>query len=240
MYAKLSTIVVDDEIGALNTAEDMLRKYCPEIEISGLFDNPDDALLALSELKPSIVLLDYKMPEMNAFQFLKACPKRDWEVVIITGYGETAAASYDYDIAHFLVKPYSGGKLKEAIERCKKRLLNRAIVDERVLPINLRDKTIFMRYDEILYLKAEGAYTRIIGKNNRSAFVGKGIGKFAEELVKSDTPFFQIHEAYIVSRYFIHGITGSLVLLNQQDIELPLARRRKQDLWRWWNRDDLE
>lgn len=240
MYSKLSSIVVDDETGALDTAQNMLNKYCPELSIDGLFDNPEDALLALSELKPSIVLLDYQMPEMNAFQFLQACPQRQWEVIVITGYQETAAKFYDYDVAHFLVKPYSGEKLKEAVERCKRRLLNRSLVDERTLAANMRDKTLFFRYDEILYLKAEGAYTRIVAKNNRSAFVGKGVGKFAQELLHQDSPFFQIHEAYIVSRYAIRGITATSVLLNHGDQELPLARRRKSVFLRWWGSSDLD
>lgn len=112
-----SILVVDDDSDLRETLGELLTEegYEPR-----LFENGRTALESLRDgVRPSLILLDLMMPEMNGWQFreeqLKDEELRDIPVVVMTasrGFAKDAIPAQE-----ILYKPVGLGEIIEAVER---------------------------------------------------------------------------------------------------------------------------
>lgn len=84
-------------------------------------------------------------------------------------------------------------------------------------------------FNEIIYCKAEGNYTRIYFENT-SILVTKVLKHF-ESCLPSGA-FFRIHKSYLVNINFISCFKAFKLVLIKGDIEIPIARRRRSRLFK--------
>jgi two-component system LytT family response regulator len=115
---------VDDE----PLARAVVREYAaadPTIEIVAECANGFEAVKAVSELKPDLVLLDVQMPKLDGFEVLELLG-RDQPVVFITAYDQYALRAFEVHAIDYLLKPYSAERFQEAIGRARERLRLRA------------------------------------------------------------------------------------------------------------------
>jgi len=120
----LRIIVVDDE----PLARAVVREYAgadPSIEIVADCANGFEAVKAVSELKPDLVLLDVQMPKLDGFEVLELLG-RDQPVVFITAYDQYALRAFEVHAVDYLLKPYSVERFQEAIDRARERRRARA------------------------------------------------------------------------------------------------------------------
>jgi len=117
--AQQNTIFVidDDEIIRLS-CEQILRKSGYTVET---FGNGYEGIERLKEVKPPLLVVDIKMPELDGFEVIKRVRRIDPEVVIvvITGYAtiETAVDAMKMGAYDFLPKPFTPSELRLIIER---------------------------------------------------------------------------------------------------------------------------
>ncbi len=126
----LRIVVVDDEA----LARAVVREYAagdPEIEIVADCANGFEAVKAVAELTPDLVLLDVQMPKLDGFEVLELLG-RDQPVIFITAYDEYALRAFDVHAVDYLLKPFSVERFQEAIDRARERLRAKAAtpVDE--------------------------------------------------------------------------------------------------------------
>jgi two-component system, probable response regulator PhcQ len=119
-----SILVVDDE-------EQILRALKRSLTREGFkvypFGRPAEALAALKELKPDVVLSDHLMPEMTGLEFLKIVRNRapDSCRIMLTGHAEmqTAIDAINLgEIYRFLLKPWDDVELSVALSLGLERL----------------------------------------------------------------------------------------------------------------------
>jgi DNA-binding NtrC family response regulator len=83
------------------------------------FASGPDLIGSLGDLKPGIVLLDIRMPEMDGFQVMEALARKgvDWPVIVMTGHGEVQVAvrAMKLGAVDFLEKPFGEDILMEAL-----------------------------------------------------------------------------------------------------------------------------
>lgn len=109
-------LVVDDE----KPIREMLKKFLSKkgYEVFEA-DNADDALKAVREQSPSIVLLDIRMPKADGTDVLKKIKdvNKDIGVIMITAVSETAIAEKCMELGAFdyITKPISLEYLEECI-----------------------------------------------------------------------------------------------------------------------------
>ena len=120
MSEQLRIVVVDDE--ALSRA--VVREYAaadPSIEIVADCANGFEAVKAVAELKPDLVLLDVQMPKLDGFEVLEllGC---DQPVIFITAYDQYALKAFEVHAVDYLLKPFSAERFQEAINRARERL----------------------------------------------------------------------------------------------------------------------
>jgi two-component system, LytTR family, response regulator len=126
MNETLRIVVVDDE--ALSRA--VVREYAaadPSVEIVADCANGFEAVKAVSELKPDLVLLDVQMPKLDGFEVLELLG-RDQPVIFITAYDQYALKAFEVHAVDYLLKPFSAERFQEAINRARERLRAKEIV----------------------------------------------------------------------------------------------------------------
>src|SRR5882672_7581007 len=124
MTEPLRIVVVDDEA----LARAVVREYAaadPGVEIVADCANGFEAVKAVSELKPDLVLLDVQMPKLDGFEVLELLG-RDQPVVFITAYDQYALKAFEVHAVDYLLKPFSAERFQEAIDRARERLRAKA------------------------------------------------------------------------------------------------------------------
>ncbi|MEM6794403.1 MAG: LytTR family DNA-binding domain-containing protein [Acidobacteriota bacterium] len=118
----LRTVIVDDEAPARH----LLREYLEsveDLEIVAECANGFEAVKAVSELEPDVLLLDIQMPKLDGFEVLElvAGAGRAPAVIFISAYDRYAVRAFEIHAVDYLLKPYSRERLIEALERVRPR-----------------------------------------------------------------------------------------------------------------------
>jgi two-component system, LytTR family, response regulator len=116
----LRVAVVDDE----ELARAMAREYLStmtDVEIVAECANGFEAVKAVAEQHPDVLLLDVQMPKLDGFEVLELVG-RDVAVVFATAYDQYAIRAFEVHAVDYLLKPYSAERLSEAIERVRGRI----------------------------------------------------------------------------------------------------------------------
>ncbi len=87
--------------------------------------NGEEALKALDEMEPDVVLLDIKMPGMDGIEVLKNIKSKHpiVEVILLTGHGavDTAVDGLKSGAFDYLLKPADFGELVKKLDAARKR-----------------------------------------------------------------------------------------------------------------------
>ena len=120
---RLKLILVDDE----EPARALLREFLesrPDIEIVAECANGFEAVKAVADTDPDLLLLDIRMPKLNGFEVLELL-ERDIAVIFITAFDEHALKAFDVHAVDYLLKPFTRDRLDEALVRARERIGDR-------------------------------------------------------------------------------------------------------------------
>src|SRR5690349_13266139 len=117
----LRVVVVDDEMLARQVLKEHLLAL-RDLEIVAECANGFEAVKAITELQPDLVLLDIQMPKLDGFEVLELVG-RPVPVIFVTAYDEFAVRAFEIHAIDYLLKPFSAERINEAIDRARARLL---------------------------------------------------------------------------------------------------------------------
>lgn len=236
-------ILIDDEITCLETLELLVRRYCPDVEIAGQYNDPQKGLEAILEHNPQLLLLDIEMPQISGFDILEkirglAAPN----IIFTTAHNEYALKAFKYAAVDFLLKPVDALELRAAVERCKQQAAvqqNQILLDlllknhqnqateTPTLALPTHDGFIFINPDDILRCEADGGYTKFYLHGKETVLVSRTLGDYEDIL--SDHRCCRVHDKSIVNlRYvkkYLRGDGGQVVLVDNSVVDV--SRRRK-------------
>src|ERR1700739_4648513 len=101
----IKAIIVDDERKGAKTLEILIHKYCPQINILGLYESIAQAKIAINELKPELLFLDIEMPFGNGFELLEQTDSNAYEIIFTTAYNQYAINAIKAGALDYLLKP---------------------------------------------------------------------------------------------------------------------------------------
>src|SRR6478609_6469004 len=116
--------IVDDEA----LARSVLREYLaalPDVEVVAQCANGFEAVKAVSELTPDLLLLDVQMPKLDGFEVLDLVG-RDVAVVFTTAFDQYALRAFEVHAIDYLLKPFSEERFAEALSRARERVQAKA------------------------------------------------------------------------------------------------------------------
>jgi two-component system LytT family response regulator len=119
-------LLVDDEPAALERLTALLTQIT-DVEVVGTARNGREAAEAVDALKPDLVLLDIQMPERSGLDVAAGLPSEERpEIVFVTAFELYAADAFEVEAADYLLKPVRFDRLRQAIERARRRRALRA------------------------------------------------------------------------------------------------------------------
>jgi two-component system LytT family response regulator len=117
---RLTVAIVDDE----DLARAVLREYLAamaDVEIVAECSNGFEAVKAVAELHPDLLLLDVQMPKLDGFEVLELVG-RDVAVIFLTAYDQYALRAFEVHAVDYLLKPFSAERLAGALQRARERI----------------------------------------------------------------------------------------------------------------------
>lgn len=187
------------------------------------FPSAEALLFAWEENRDmDILLLDIEMGEMSGLELAKRLRQSGAgvQIIFLTGYMEYIAEGYDVEALHYLLKPVTGERLSQVLDRAVGRLRTR----ERMLRLELQDGVARLPLHEIRYLEVMRNYTTVHGREDYS--VKRSLNDLEGEL---DESFYRIHRSFIVNLRFVRRVTRTEVTLKDGAV-LPLSRGRYEGL----------
>lgn len=122
----MKVAIVDDE----ELARKLLREYLSayeDVEVVAECANGFEAVKAVTDLKPDLLLLDIQMPRLNGFEVLELVG-REVDVIFVTAYDQYALRAFDVHAVDYLLKPVSEDRLRESLQRARSRVAAKSAV----------------------------------------------------------------------------------------------------------------
>ncbi|PYR76278.1 MAG: DNA-binding response regulator [Acidobacteria bacterium] len=231
----LRIVIVDDE----PLARTVVREYAAAeagVDIVAECANGFEAVKAVTELKPDLVLLDVQMPKLDGFEVLELIGG-DVPVVFITAYDQYALRAFEVHAIDYLLKPFSAERFQQAIARARERRRATLPVDEivrearpRTGPVErvlIRDGTQVhvLPVDKIDYVEAQDDYVAFKSEG-KQYLKDQALG--AVEAALDASRFVRIHRSYIlnidrIARVELYAKDSRVAIL-RDGTKLPVSR----------------
>lgn len=255
---KLKLIIVDDEPAAREGLQTLLSTDA-EIEIKAICKNGLEAIEAIDEHQPDIVLLDIQMPEVSGFDVLRSITTPWPQIIFITAHDQYAIQAFSYHALDYLLKPFSDERFYQSLARAKEMARQRKTTDLSIKMLELlrvsnegeatllgsaktttalqklvvkdSGKVILIPWEEIAYIKADDYVVRIhyLGK----VTVVRESLKRLETILPPDR-FIRTHKSYIVNLTKIleieNDLGGGFCLKLIDKSEIPVSKHYKDAL----------
>jgi two-component system LytT family response regulator len=131
MARAIRTIIVDDEALSRRGLELRIAE-AQGFDIVAQCANGREALAAIAEHKPDLMLLDIQMPGLSGFDVLSQIPQESMPLVIfVTAFDQYAIRAFEARAIDYLLKPVETGRLMSALERFRERIDARSAESQR-------------------------------------------------------------------------------------------------------------
>jgi two-component system, LytTR family, response regulator AlgR len=154
----MRVLIVDDEPLARARLTALLGE-CEDVEVVGSVGDGEEALTALSEARPDVLLLDINMPGMDGKTLAARLANRARpQIVFCTAYEAHAVHAFDLGAADYLLKPVRIERLRDALKRVRQRLDAQPREPSGWLHARVRGEPVRIALDEVICLLAEEKY----------------------------------------------------------------------------------
>jgi DNA-binding LytR/AlgR family response regulator len=247
----IKAYLVDDERPAIERLSRMLQAT-GRVEILGSSTDPAEALAALSSIRPDVLFLDIRMPELSGFQLLAELANPPL-VVFTTAYDEYALDAFRADTIDYLLKPIEPEQLDRALAKAERFNRNAEDYDLRTLigriastlPVHRKGsrlthlasragrKVNVIDLDDVTHLYSQDKLT-FAATRGKVHVIDQSIAELEEKL--DPARFIRIHRAVILNLDHLHdlhaGFGGRMIarLEGPARIELTVSRARVRSL----------
>lgn len=115
-------MLVDDELPALKIAGSVLKSF-ENINICGIYSDPDELLECLAIKSADLVLVDMKMPGMHGLELAGRIQaiRPEAFIVFVTAYDDFAVDAFETEALDYILKPITVERMNKTLERYSKR-----------------------------------------------------------------------------------------------------------------------
>jgi len=235
----LKAIVIDDERMARTLLKGMIEELRPELSVVELCADLPSGIQAIHKHQPDLVFLDIEMPGHSGLEILTFLNEKDiqFSIIFTTAYNQYAVQAFKLSALDYLLKPVTASDLETAIDRFYKHRTNfggLAALKEnwqvegvKKIAINTVNSVRFVAISDILYLKADGAYTQFLLVDESLITSSKGL-KHYEEILQEQQQFMRCHKSYLVNlsyvKEYVKSDGGYLLLTNTQQIAISTEK----------------
>lgn len=243
----MKAVIIDDEEKAKRLLRVLVEENCPQIKELREASNLQEGVRLINEFQPQIVFLDIEMPGYSGIQLLDffAPSQINFEIIFTTAYSEYAIKAFQLNAIDYLLKPLRDEQVAQAVEKAcihhgksqvSERLeeLRNTFKSSNIRKIGLpvADGVLFVKFDDIILLKADRMYTKVFTMSDGEILVSKPL-RFIMDLLNDAPEFYQTHRSYVINLKFIKQYVsrdGGYVVMENEEIA-SLSKERKEEFF---------
>ncbi len=240
---KIRTLIVDDEIKAIEILKSKIERFCPNLQVVGTAQDPEEVNDLIEKTQPQLVFLDIAMPRMSGFDVLKELPHHDFELIFVTAFDQYAIQAIENSAIGYLLKPVSNEKLIKAVNTASENInqqnaliknnnllenLNQPDPKLKKLVIPVQEGLELIEPQQIKHIEGDEGYSNIHLMDKPTLISSYRIGHFAQILEGSN--FFLTHRSHLVNLAHVTKYLNEGYVLLSTGEEIPVSRSRKSEL----------
>jgi two-component system LytT family response regulator len=217
---KLRAILVDDEEGARDVLQNLLLRFCPDVELIAKCENVTKAVEVINNEKPDLVFLDIEMPNYAGYEIVNFFKEINFEIIFVTAYDQYAIRAFEIAAIDYLLKPIDIERLKLAVARVLQQrniqqqsqrlnLLSNTLESKQLINIVVSDKgqQNIIPIESIIAIEAQESYC-IIHTTEKKIVASKNLKHF-ETVLESLPQFIRVHKSWMVNKKHIKNYSKS-------------------------------
>jgi DNA-binding LytR/AlgR family response regulator len=221
----MNALIIDDNKMARMTLK-QLSERIDDLTIVAECPDAFEAYNLLITEPVDLLLLDIEMPGMSGLELTKNLVNKRPIIIFITSKREYAADAFDLNVADYIIKPVSGSRFIQAIDKARE-ILNSNKEEVNVKEdefVFIRDSNIIRRLklDNILFAEAMGDYVKLYTPEKFYAI--HATLKAVEERLPASR-FLRVHRSYLVAVNKIDSMEGGVLIINRKPIPVADAYR---------------
>jgi two-component system LytT family response regulator len=226
---KWKVLIADDEPVARRGVRQMLSAF-PEFAVVGECRDGREVLASLDVLKPDVIFLDIRMPEIDGFEVIRLRGQDKMPaIVFLTAYDQFALRAFEAEAHDYLVKPVSESRMAATIKRLVKRLsTDGAMPREAAIVVSTSRGAVVLLIGEIDWIEAADNYARLWCRG-RSYLLRESLGELERRV--NGHGFARAHRQALVRvggvRAMEPGERGGLVAVLECGARVRVSRRRR-------------
>lgn len=224
---KIRAILIEDEPLARENCSKIIRRNAA-INLLAEFDTPIEAMGLVKNGEVDLIFSDIQMPEMDGISFLRSLEVPPF-TIFITGYPGFALEGFELDVLDYILKPLTEERLSKGIEKARKAIEYRdSNYKEEYIKVKDRNRTLFLRPFEILYVQGWGDYVKIATSDGMiiSSYSLKEL-----EVMLPNRFFSRIQRSYIVNITHVGSVDATKVILKTGKHQLPLGLQYRTNFY---------
>tara|TARA_B100000795_G_scaffold64795_1_gene43867 strand:- start:2033 stop:2746 length:714 start_codon:yes stop_codon:yes gene_type:complete len=218
---KYSAVLIDDEKPALEVLIYLIQKYCPQIVIGATFQHPEKAQKHIATHSPDLAFVDIRIGSTSGLELINNMKATTTSFIVTTAYSEYALEAWRTKALSYLMKPVDPEDLLIAFEKFV--ALKEAPESLSSARLNIGPESILS--DSILYVSAEGSYSRLFLENKKEVLISRNLKRILELL--NSSKFFRIHRSQIINLNHILSINEkNRIVTLKNKVECEISERR--------------
>lgn len=225
----LRVAIVDDERAARDDLRRALAEL-PDLDVVGEAADLAAARCLLHQTQPQLLLLDVELLDGSGFDLLGGAS--GVQIVFVTAHAAHAVRAFERDACDYLLKPVQETRLRQAVERARRRALPAidavALDYDAVLMLRSGERNALVAVADIAAVVADGDCTWLLCADGRRVRSARPMRHWERRLPAKQ--FARIHRASIVNLRRVRSIDPGLGQSQRVHIEgcsqtLILSRR---------------
>lgn len=218
----ISAIIIDDESNIRASLSMKLERYHPDIKVVSSCESTEEAIEKIQQYKPQLLFLDIEMPGQNGLEMLEKLRNQQFKgkVIIVSAYDNIAylKKALQLTAVDYLIKPFLKEELDCALDRARKAIDEDALLSgieninlqrqsNLVIEFNSVSGKLFLTPEQIVYINAEGNYSRIFTSDGKNDLVTESLRQLENKL--AGTKIIRADRSHFVNKSHIWRIVAS-------------------------------
>lgn len=238
---KIRTILVDDEESARDVLQNLLLRFCPEVELIAKCENIPEAVEVIKKEQPDLVFLDIEMPNYAGFEIVSFFEKINFEIIFVTAYDQYAIRAFEVAAIDYLLKPIDIERLKQAMKRIQQHrdiqqqaqrlsLLSKTLESKELKNVVISDRgqQHIIPVDHIIAIEAQESYC-LVHTQDKNYVVSKNLKHF-ETILESVPRFIRVHKSWLINKEYLKQYSKSeLTIQLSNGLVTKLSKYKKAE-----------
>lgn len=231
----LRTVIVEDNTAELENARMFLAQLCPQVQVVGVASAVNEGVELIVNTRPDLLITDIQITGGSCYHLLDELRRNGHleglSIIFMTGYQnfQNATPAFKYAAVDFLVKPFSGLELQQAVQQVARQhepLQNMAQLDMllellrtpaspqrgRIAVTLLKGTIQMLPLDNVLYLEAKNSMTTFYLKDQSTLIANRNLGYYTDTL-QTDPRFFSVSNSLFINLDYLDNYDHSELVI---------------------------